>query len=109
MRNVFLIGTCLCGLVAASDAPHAGKWKMNVAKSNFGDTTVSYEQLPGGGMSQPLETGYAMWAKQIVRASACGGHRFTHRLPQFFDVLAFGGDRSYGDTDHPASVESSGS
>src|SRR5438270_12940514 len=50
MRNVFLIGTCLCGLVAASEAPYAGKWKMNAAKSNFGDTTVSYEQLPGGEM-----------------------------------------------------------
>src|SRR5258708_40295337 len=55
MRNVFLIGTCLCGLVAASDAPYAGKWKMNVAKSNFGDTTVSYEQLPSGEMKANMD------------------------------------------------------
>ena len=50
MRNVFLIGICVCGLGAAADAPYAGKWKMNVAKSNFGDTTVTYEQMPGGEM-----------------------------------------------------------
>jgi hypothetical protein len=50
MRNVFLIGLCVCGLGAAADAPYAGKWKMNVAKSNFGDTTVTYEQMSGGEM-----------------------------------------------------------
>src|SRR5882724_7708616 len=55
MRNVFLIGTCLCGLVAASDAPYAGKWKMNVAKSNFGDAIVSYEQLPSGEMKANMD------------------------------------------------------
>jgi hypothetical protein len=33
---------------AAADAPYTGKWKMNVAKSNFGDTTVTYEQMSGG-------------------------------------------------------------
>lgn len=48
MRNVFLIGLCACGLGAAADAPYVGKWKMNVAKSNFGETTVTYEQMPGG-------------------------------------------------------------
>ena len=50
MRNVLLIGMCACGLGAAADAPYVGKWKMNVAKSNFGDTTVTYEQMPGGEM-----------------------------------------------------------
>src|SRR5260370_6799189 len=50
MRNVFLIGICVCGLGAAADAPYAGKWKMNVAKSNFGDTTVTYEQMSDGEM-----------------------------------------------------------
>ena len=48
MRKVFLTGICVCGMAAAADAPYAGKWKMNVAKSNFGDTTVTYEQMPGG-------------------------------------------------------------
>ena len=50
MRNVFLIGICVCGLSAAADAPFAGKWKMNVAKSNFGDTSITFEQMSGGEM-----------------------------------------------------------
>jgi hypothetical protein len=50
MRKAFLIGMCACALGLAADAPYAGKWKMNVAKSNFGDTTVTYEQMPGGEM-----------------------------------------------------------
>jgi hypothetical protein len=48
VRNIFLIGLFVCGTGAAADAPYAGKWKMNVAKSNFGDTTVTYEQMSGG-------------------------------------------------------------
>jgi hypothetical protein len=55
MRNVFLIGICACVLSAASEAPYAGTWKMNVAKSNFGDTTVSYEQMPGGEMKAMMD------------------------------------------------------
>ena len=50
MRNVFLIGICACGLSAAADAPYSGKWKMNAGKSNFGETTVTYEQMSGGEM-----------------------------------------------------------
>jgi len=49
MRIVFLMAFA-CGLCAAADAPYTGKWKMNVAKSNFGDTTITYEQLSGGEM-----------------------------------------------------------
>jgi hypothetical protein len=37
-------------VVAASDFPYAGKWKMNPAKSDLGETTVTYEQLPSGEM-----------------------------------------------------------
>jgi len=48
MRNVFLIAICACGLGAAADAPYAGTWKMNVAKSNFGDSTDTYEMLSSG-------------------------------------------------------------
>jgi hypothetical protein len=55
MRNVFLIGMCACGLGAAADAPYAGKWKMNVAKSDFGDTTVTYEQMSGGEMKTTMD------------------------------------------------------
>jgi hypothetical protein len=55
MRNVFLIGICACGLSAAADAPYAGKWKMNAAQSNFGETTVTYEQMPGGEMKFTMD------------------------------------------------------
>ena len=33
--------------VLAADLPYSGKWKLNVAKSDFGETTVTYEQLAG--------------------------------------------------------------
>jgi hypothetical protein len=41
----------LCALVSTlfgADLPYVGKWKMNLAKSDFGQTTVTYESLPGG-------------------------------------------------------------
>jgi hypothetical protein len=41
----------LCALVSAAlaaDLPYAGKWKVNLPKSDFGQTTVTYESLPGG-------------------------------------------------------------
>jgi hypothetical protein len=41
----------LCTIVSAAlaaDLPYAGKWKVNLAKSDFGQTTVTLESLPGG-------------------------------------------------------------
>jgi hypothetical protein len=55
MRNILLVGMCACGLGAAADAPYAGKWKMNVAKSDFGDTTITYEQMSGGEMKAIMD------------------------------------------------------
>ena len=40
---------------AAADPPYAGKWKMNPAKSAFGETTVTYEQLPSGEMQATFD------------------------------------------------------
>jgi hypothetical protein len=34
----------------ASDPPYAGNWKLNPAKSDFGETTVTYEKLDDGQM-----------------------------------------------------------
>src|SRR6476659_1013507 len=48
MRKLFLLGLCACGVGLAADPAYSGKWKMNAAKSNFGDTTVTYEQMAGG-------------------------------------------------------------
>jgi hypothetical protein len=55
VRNVLLICACACGLSAAADAPYAGKWKMNLAKSDFGDMTVTYEQMSGGEMKATMD------------------------------------------------------
>jgi hypothetical protein len=55
MRKVSLIGMFVCVLGVAADAPYAGKWKMNVAKSNFGDTTVVYEQTSPGEMKATMD------------------------------------------------------
>jgi hypothetical protein len=41
----------LCSIVSAgmaADLPYAGKWKVNLAKSDFGQTTVTFESLSGG-------------------------------------------------------------
>lgn len=32
----------------AADLPYAGKWKVNLAKSNYDQTTITIESLPGG-------------------------------------------------------------
>src|ERR1022692_3678471 len=45
--RLFLLCTLVSATLAA-DLPYAGKWKVNLAKSDFGQTTVTYESLPGG-------------------------------------------------------------
>src|SRR5574341_1630682 len=55
MRNMLLIGICVCVLGSAADAPYAGKWKMNIARSDFGDTTLTYEQISGGEMKATMD------------------------------------------------------
>lgn len=42
-------------MLAAADLPYAGKWKMNPAKSDFGQSTVTYSQLPSGEMQSTAE------------------------------------------------------
>ena len=39
----------------AADLPYAGKWKLNPSKSDFGDTTVTYEQAPAGEMKATMD------------------------------------------------------
>jgi hypothetical protein len=41
----------LCSIVSAAmaaDLPYAGKWKVNLAHSDFGQSTVTFENLRGG-------------------------------------------------------------
>jgi hypothetical protein len=49
-----------CGLAAAvalvaADASYVGKWKMNVAKSDFGDTTITFVQAPSGEVQMTVD------------------------------------------------------
>lgn len=45
-----VIAIAAAAAVAAAELPYAGKWKLNPAKSDFGETTITYEQLPSGEM-----------------------------------------------------------
>jgi hypothetical protein len=45
--RLFLI-CALASATLAAELPYAGKWKVNLAKSDFGQTTVTYESLPAG-------------------------------------------------------------
>ena len=41
----------VCSIIApamAADLPYAGKWKINLTKSDFGQTAITFENLPGG-------------------------------------------------------------
>lgn len=49
----FMAGSVTAG--AAADPPYIGTWKMNPAKSNFGETTLTYEQLASGEMQATIE------------------------------------------------------
>ena len=53
--RVIVTGLALCALAAAADPTYAGKWKMNTAKSNFGESTITYEAAPGGAMKMTMD------------------------------------------------------
>ena len=56
--RAFLQATGLVGLAALTYAaadPYVGKWKLNPAKSDFGQLTATYEQLPGGGYKATMD------------------------------------------------------
>jgi hypothetical protein len=55
MRRALALGLCVCGLAVAADPPYAGKWKMNLAKSNFGESTITYEPAGGGAMKMTMD------------------------------------------------------
>ena len=46
----------LASSVAAQTSPaYVGKWKLNVAKSDFGQLTATYEAVPGGGFKATMD------------------------------------------------------
>jgi hypothetical protein len=48
IRNVFLCVLAAAAALVAADLPYAGKWKMNLNKSDLAGATVTYEKLPAG-------------------------------------------------------------
>jgi hypothetical protein len=46
-RLALLCVIASAGVGMAADLPYVGKWKVNLAKSDFGQTTVTFESLPG--------------------------------------------------------------
>ena len=57
-RTVALAAVVLCASVVpafaqpdkAGDLPYAGKWKLNIAKSDFGETTIGFTKIASGQM-----------------------------------------------------------
>lgn len=54
LRAAALVVLTATGLVAA-DLPYSGKWKLDVAKSDFGATTITYEQVTGEEMKLSVD------------------------------------------------------
>ena len=47
-RNVLVCALVFSAAAFAADLPYVGKWKINLANSDFGHTTLTIESLPGG-------------------------------------------------------------
>jgi len=55
IRKLVWCGLAAAAALVAADASYVGKWKMNVAKSDFGDTTITFAQAPSGGMQMTVD------------------------------------------------------
>ncbi len=55
LRNVGPLLLAAAGLLAAADAPYMGKWKLNPAKCDFGQTTVTFAKTASGDMQFTTE------------------------------------------------------
>src|SRR5258708_40169831 len=53
--RVTVLASMTAACLIAADLPYAGKWKLNPSKSDFGDTTVTYEQGDGGEMKATMD------------------------------------------------------
>lgn len=55
LRAAALILCAAAVVVAAADPAYVGKWKLNPAKSDFGQLTAIYEAVPGGGYKATMD------------------------------------------------------
>jgi hypothetical protein len=50
MQRMFVLTLAAAAVLAAGSLPHTGKWKLNLAKSDFGETTMAVADLGSGEM-----------------------------------------------------------
>jgi hypothetical protein len=55
IRKLVWCGLAAAAALVAADASYVGKWKLNVAKSDFGDTTITFAPAPSGGMQMTVD------------------------------------------------------
>jgi hypothetical protein len=55
IRKLVWCGLAAAAALVAADASYVGNWKLNVAKSDFGDTTITFAQAPSGGMQMTVD------------------------------------------------------
>jgi hypothetical protein len=55
MHRMFVLTLAAAATLAAGSLPHTGKWKMNPAKSDFGETTMAVADLGSGEMQFSTE------------------------------------------------------
>jgi len=53
IASIVLLASAVAAAMA--DPPYVGKWKLNSAKSDFGQLTVSYEATPDGGYKATMD------------------------------------------------------
>lgn len=75
---VVTVAVAVTTVLAAGSLPFAGTWKMNPAKSDFGQTTMTFEQLPSGEMK-----------------STAGGQSYTFKLDGKDYPAVFGADAAW--------------
>src|ERR1700693_1924728 len=68
MKKLTIVLCVLAAAALAADLPYLGKWKMNLAKSDFGLTTFTIESLPGG---EWQTTGFGVTAKFKMDGNEC--------------------------------------
>jgi hypothetical protein len=54
-RRLVWCGLAAAAALAAADASYVGKWKMNIAKSDFGESTITFAEAPSGGMQMTVD------------------------------------------------------
>ncbi|HEV3200188.1 MAG TPA: hypothetical protein VGZ73_19925 [Bryobacteraceae bacterium] len=55
IRKLVFCGLAVVAVLGAADATYVGKWKMNSAKSDFGETSITFAQAPSGGMQMTVD------------------------------------------------------